>query len=414
MLPFDLVNMRLHTVRDAASRHAVCNDGTPAKYYFRDCPRPADECNGWSSDWIVVFTGGDSADLCYDAMSCAARNASGARSNQTSSSGLNATLLSPGGIFSYGGEENPNFYGCRTVYVPYCSSDAWLGNASSGGIEFRGRAVALAVMQDLASTTFSPQATPTPLGPGPSRTRLDHADSLTIVGGAGIVSMLTGHDGGALAASVPARVRRKLKVICDGCAIADVAPLVSVDKQPCTSAADCPPATVLQRGLQLWRTTSRATVAPGATPAWRALLADALLPAVHLPLLVQAPLYDATQLAQNRAWPATAARAGYIRAFGARMHATLRQARPHSGRFVFGSACSPARPDLLRDADGFFCRPVRCVLQRDNSTARLRLSAMASMFLRDPEFAPACVDDCGALDCNEYCVKPSCWGGAVP
>ena len=72
-LPFDLVNMHLYTVKDAVARGAVCNDGSPAGYYFRDCPRPATECKGWSADWVVLFADGDVADACYDSASCAAR-----------------------------------------------------------------------------------------------------------------------------------------------------------------------------------------------------------------------------------------------------------------------------------------------------------------------------------------------------
>ena len=52
-LPFALVNMKLHTIRDATTRGAVCNDGSPATFYFRDCPRPSSECADWPSDWCA-------------------------------------------------------------------------------------------------------------------------------------------------------------------------------------------------------------------------------------------------------------------------------------------------------------------------------------------------------------------------
>ena len=268
-LPFDLVNMQLHTVRNAEARGAVCNDGSPATYYFRDCPRPADECAGFTTDWFVVFADGDSSDACFDKDTCMAREA-----GKMSSAGLNATLLSPAGLFSYSGEENPNFYGYRTVLVPYCSSDMWLGNASAIDLHFRGRAIAAAVMEDLASITFSPVSVPTVYGPGPNQTRLDKADSLTIVGNAGVMHQL-----GALAALVPSRPAKQLKAICDGCVLPAVKPLVSVAERPCTDALDCPPAAVLQQGLALWELTT----------SWRELQADALLPAIQLQLLVQQP-----------------------------------------------------------------------------------------------------------------------------
>ena len=158
-LPSDLVTMHLHTVKDAVSRGAVCNDGSPAKYYFRDCPRPASECAGWSADWLVLFAGGDSSDACYDDASCTARQLN--TPDKMSSTKFNATL-SPKGIFSTSGEENPNFYGFRTVFVPYCSSDLWLGNRiEASTLSFRGRAIVVAVLEDLKATTFSPTAIPT-------------------------------------------------------------------------------------------------------------------------------------------------------------------------------------------------------------------------------------------------------------
>ena len=402
-LPYDLVSMQRHTIRNASARGAVCNDGTPGTFYFRDCPRPASECKGWASDWLVVFAGGDSADACYDRATCAARSP-----NTTSSANYNASLLSPAGIFSYSGEENPNFYGLRTVLVPYCSSDMWLGNTSTDELSFRGLAIATAVLQDLASITFSPTPVPTAFGPGPSNTRLDQADSITLVGGVGLVSALTGSDGGHLATFVPTRPRQRLKVVCDGCALVPVAPYRSVVAQPCTSAADCPPASVLQRGLAVWRSHAPT---PTTMPSidWRDLLADRLLPAVALPMLTQQPQFDETQLKANRAWPLSKANAAYIDAYGAAVRATM-YARPHAGRFSFSAACSPAQPDLLRDQNGFFCRPVSCVLQGQNRSTALHLSAAMSMFLKDPEFAPTCVDGCGALDCNAHCKKPSCWG----
>ena len=349
---------------------------------------------------MVLFAGGDSSDACYDDASCTARQLN--TPDKMSSTKFNATL-SPKGIFSTSGEENPNFYGFRTVFVPYCSSDLWLGNRiEASTLSFRGRAIVVAVLEDLKATTFSPTAIPTPEGPGPSKTRFDQASSVTVVGGAGIISLFTGAEGGPLAALIPPKPRAHLKLLCDGCVIAPVEPLISVDKQPCTSAADCPPSTVLQKGLSLWTSQPHA-------PEWRSLLADTLLRAVHLPMLVQQQLYDATQLTQNRAWPAAPASSTYIATFGHTMQGLLRQ-RPHGGRFTFGTACSNASPSLLRDTNGFFCRPISCVLQQSNSSAHLRLAGIVSMFLRDPEFEPVCIDECEQLDCNAFCTKPSCWG----
>ena len=407
-LPYDLINLKRHTIQDAASRGAVCNDGSPAAFFFRDCPRPADECAGWSNDWLVFFADGAAADACYDQQTCDARKQ--ASPDKMTATHLNATLLSPGGIFSVSGEENPNFYGFRTVLVPYCSSDMWVGNGSAAGYQFRGLAIAKAVIEDLARGTFSPSPVPTPFGPGPSGTRLAAADSITIIGGAGVMSQLTGSTGGALAALLPSTPRRNLRLICDGCVLPDVAPLVSVGSRPCTTAADCPPRVVLRRGFALWGGDGGDAAASGAGLAsWQALLASALLPALALPTLVQQPLYGETLLRQQRAWPVASANQPYVERFG-RAVAQLLKSRPHGGRWAFGAACSPAHPSLLRDADAFFCCPVTCTLQSRNTSAALHLASMTSMFVKDPDAQPACVDTCDGVDCNRFCESPSCFG----
>ena len=396
-LPDAMTSMQLFTVRNAAARGALCNDGSPAKYYFRDCPRPGAECLDAPSEWIVVFDGGDSSDACYDEPTCAARMT--AEPHKTGSGHLNATLPSPSGIFSWSGEENPNFYQHRTVLVPYCSSDMWLGNTSdtASGIHFRGRAILRAVAEDLASAQFSNTSVPTIYGPGPNRTRLDEADALAFVGGVGVSSQLA-----ALVARSPPKPSKKLRAICDGCVLADVPPLVTPAQQPCTGAADCPPAAVLQRGLTLWD--------PAAAPdAWRALLGASLLRGLALPALVQQPQYDQAQLRQNRAWPVTPANAPYVERFAHSVRAALRS-RPDKGLYTFGVACSPAERSFITSQLNFFCRPVNCTMLDSNSISSLKLTSMASMFLNDPNFKPVCVEDCGGFDCNAHCFEPQCWG----
>src|SRR5262245_4669010 len=52
------------TVRNAATRHAVCNDGSPAIYYFR--PGTGTGVNRW-----VIFLGGGG--FCYSVTACQLR-----------------------------------------------------------------------------------------------------------------------------------------------------------------------------------------------------------------------------------------------------------------------------------------------------------------------------------------------------
>ena len=79
------------------------------------------------------------------------------------------------GLFETSGEGNPNFYEHRAVFVPYCSSDMWLGDDSASnatslakkGYRFRGRVIMNAVLEDLASIVFTPTSVPTPHHPRP-------------------------------------------------------------------------------------------------------------------------------------------------------------------------------------------------------------------------------------------------------
>jgi len=101
-LPASMLEMHLHTLQDPL---AVCNDGSRAKYYYRPCPRPAEECAAQGKpQWLVVFENGGVHDSCYDQASC----------QQGTSNGTNATL-SPEGLFSTSGEANPSFYMHHTV-----------------------------------------------------------------------------------------------------------------------------------------------------------------------------------------------------------------------------------------------------------------------------------------------------------
>lgn len=306
----------------------------------------------------------------------------------------------------------------RTVFVPYCSSDMWLGNASnsSAGFHFRGRAIATAVLQDLATTTFTPVSIPTECcGPGPNNTRLANATQLVVAGNAGVMRMLE-----SLGPIIPAKPRQQLKAICDGCLIIDQPPFVDTDQEPCgSSAATCPASDVLRKGVALWNTEVQ----------WNSVMASSLLSRLAnlpIPCLVQFPQFEKLQLKQNRAWPVTSKTRGYVESWGAAARAALR-ARPNQSLYTFSVACSPNSSSFLLDHDNFLCRPASCqmvvprsthangdgvinAIAKANATGPLKLTAMTSMFLNDPSYQPSCIDDCGGVDCNEYCNEPLCWG----
>ncbi len=137
--------MSLMTVVNAEQRQAMCNDGTPAKYYFR----PGTEAN--KHKWIIYFQGGGgcgSEETCLD-------RAANEKPELMSSLTYKATQNN-GGILSSDSSENPDFAGWNHVKLMYCSSDTWSGDAVQeiGGQTwyFKGKSIVEAVIEDLKNS----------------------------------------------------------------------------------------------------------------------------------------------------------------------------------------------------------------------------------------------------------------------
>ena len=133
----------------------MCNDFTEAGYYLR---------RGDPQHWIVYFEGGGG---CSDFSDCNARYNSDNQILMSSHNYLNmfSTIVGED-ILSSDRDTNEMFYNYTHVVVPYCSSDAWLGNRSnarfSSGLPFlfnnsdnadnfvfMGQSILRAVMEDL-------------------------------------------------------------------------------------------------------------------------------------------------------------------------------------------------------------------------------------------------------------------------
>lgn len=86
---------------------------------------------------------------CYSKETCDNRDMS-----MKSSNGYQSSIYL-GGIFDNEQSKSP-FYGANKVYVPYCSSDGWVGDAAASdltwGYEFRGQRIIRSVLNDLVMT----------------------------------------------------------------------------------------------------------------------------------------------------------------------------------------------------------------------------------------------------------------------
>lgn len=162
---------QLITIDTTKYPNAICNDGTPAKYGLR--------LGNQSTRWIFQLQAGGS---CNDNKTCLQRWSADSTGRVTGSNGVDQAYTNfamwgkgvsnpariPGGsstgILSPSPKLNPDFYDANVVYVFYCTSDNWTGNALADPAKgpfnpadamntwnFQGRAVALSVLQDVMS-----------------------------------------------------------------------------------------------------------------------------------------------------------------------------------------------------------------------------------------------------------------------
>jgi hypothetical protein len=138
--------LSLNFVKDAASRGAVCNDGSPAGFYFQP---------GSGSGvhvWVLHQEGGGN---CYNAASC---NQRAIQTPQlTSSKSWPSAIPFATGIFADDPAFSPTFYNANKVYMGYCSSDNWsgtrVGNGTTGlsAWNFLGHNVTQGIIEDLVA-----------------------------------------------------------------------------------------------------------------------------------------------------------------------------------------------------------------------------------------------------------------------
>jgi hypothetical protein len=146
--------LRRFEITDAIARGAVCNDLSPAVYYYRPGIDRTTHKN--SNKWIIYLEPGES---CKDMASCVNR---WKNKQQLMTSTLSPSSMDPSGIFSLSEAKNPNFNDYNHVIVHYCSSDKWSGTAtrtdpkSNQSISFNGNTIVQALLADLTDPASAP------------------------------------------------------------------------------------------------------------------------------------------------------------------------------------------------------------------------------------------------------------------
>jgi hypothetical protein len=133
-------------VVDAVKRKAVCNDGSPAVYYFE--PGSGDGVKRW----LIVLGGGSYCNV----PGCIGRDPF----LMTSLDKPDQIESPPLGLRSVSSTQNPDFYNANHVSIPYCSSDLWSGNRfditeGQRPLQFRGRTIFRSVIKDLMNRSGS-------------------------------------------------------------------------------------------------------------------------------------------------------------------------------------------------------------------------------------------------------------------
>ena len=152
----------LSLVRLREDSPAKCNDGTASGYYIATSSFssfssiPIKKRKDEKQLWLIYLSGGG---WCYDAKSCSDRW----NDPSTGQGGYNGTFhmsssvwnntCKKSGIFSL--DERNIFSHANKVYIPYCTSDAYMGNAErskeTNGWYFKGQSVIEEVLVDLHS-----------------------------------------------------------------------------------------------------------------------------------------------------------------------------------------------------------------------------------------------------------------------
>jgi hypothetical protein len=105
----------LYTIQGVDDAKAICNDGSPYGFYIQ---------TGDPSKWIFYYQGGA---WCFDLYSCNERWKQ--QPLLMSSKGYGPNFYSVNGILAETEQENPLYFNYTKVYLPYCTSDDFSGNA---------------------------------------------------------------------------------------------------------------------------------------------------------------------------------------------------------------------------------------------------------------------------------------------
>jgi hypothetical protein len=142
--PGDRALLERKEIDQRAHPDAVCNDGTTPVFYVR--PGTGDGAR----KWLVFLKGGGA---CGNEQTCTTRGPA-YTSNKPWMRKPTVGTEEVSGILDPSASANPDFWSWNHVYVPYCTSDFWIGDRAKGpktfDMHFRGLKVVDAVLDALS------------------------------------------------------------------------------------------------------------------------------------------------------------------------------------------------------------------------------------------------------------------------
>jgi len=249
-----------HKVKDARKRLALCNDGSPAAYYFR----PGAESH--RRKWILYL---DSNGECIPEYIC------GNGVPSRTSNGL-PDRIKTGGLTSTSSYLNPDFASFNHVIVHYCSMDEYAGNSARKfqyrDSHFRGHQIIDGVIEDLMN--------PSVIGANTLRDATELLFAGSAAGGFGVQNNLD-----RVAAKLP---WAHVKGVIDGSWVPDIPPFDSSGNRTALHSQ------LLAAGVPLIPDESCATANSGSPE--RCLETRVAFPFITTPVFIVADLRDSIYL----------------------------------------------------------------------------------------------------------------------
>ncbi|XP_077977054.1 palmitoleoyl-protein carboxylesterase notum1-like [Glandiceps talaboti] len=260
----ELPTMKLKYLQNTS---ITCNDGSSAGYYLRK--------SFGSKRWLIFLEGGW---YCFDDDSCRSRWQS---SMQTLMSSKGWPYTKTGsGLLSADPEENPHWWNANTVFIPYCSSDVWSGNAQKtdqSHYSFMGALILEEVIRELLSQGLAVA----------NKVLLAGSSA----GGTGVLLNLDKVSDMLKSAGSTAQVRG----LCDSGWFLDS---LQNSKRQCTNTLSCAPSEAIKRGIKLWngQVPDRCQASHDADEMWKCFLGYLIYPTMQTPVFIFQWLFDEAQL----------------------------------------------------------------------------------------------------------------------